>query len=98
MEVAEVHKNIFDSVFTGSQGYHTSHISELLGMGQGSTVSTVRWKFITRRAVRHWSRLPREVVSALSLNKFKALDGSLGSLIQWVVILPVVRGLELGDH
>ena len=35
----------------------------------------------TQRAVRHWLRLPREAVDALSLEVLKArLDGALGSL------------------
>ncbi|GAB0176075.1 hypothetical protein GRJ2_000072700 [Grus japonensis] len=39
-------------------------------------------KFFTVRVVRHWSRLPREVVASPSLEVFKArLDGALGSLV-----------------
>ncbi|KFP78281.1 hypothetical protein N311_09937, partial [Apaloderma vittatum] len=42
----------------------------------------VRKKFFTMRVVRHWHRLPREVVEAPSLEIFKArLDGALGSLV-----------------
>ena len=42
----------------------------------------VRGKFFTRRVVRCWNRLPREVADALSLEVFKArLDGALGNLI-----------------
>ena len=41
-----------------------------------------RDKFFTRRVVRCWNRLPREVVDAPSLEVFKArLDGVLGSLV-----------------
>jgi len=42
----------------------------------------IRKKFFTMRAVRHWNRLPREVVSAPSWETFKArLDGALSNLI-----------------
>ncbi|GAB0189024.1 hypothetical protein GRJ2_001367700 [Grus japonensis] len=39
-------------------------------------------KFFTVRVVRHWNRLPREVVDAPSLEVFKArLDGALGNVV-----------------
>ncbi|GAB0188522.1 hypothetical protein GRJ2_001317500 [Grus japonensis] len=39
-------------------------------------------KFFTMRVVRHWNRLPRELVDAPSLEVFKArLDGALGNLV-----------------
>ncbi|GAB0203378.1 mitochondrial enolase superfamily member 1 [Grus japonensis] len=42
----------------------------------------VRKKFFTVRVVRHWNRLPREVVDAPSLEVFKArLDEALGNLV-----------------
>ncbi|GAB0207510.1 triadin [Grus japonensis] len=42
----------------------------------------VRKKFFMMRVVRHWNRLPREVVDAPSLEVFKArLDGALGNLV-----------------
>ncbi|PKU46102.1 hypothetical protein llap_3599 [Limosa lapponica baueri] len=41
-----------------------------------------RKKFFTVRVVRHWNRLPREVVDAPSLEVFKArLDGALSNLV-----------------
>ncbi|KFQ10446.1 hypothetical protein N329_08499, partial [Haliaeetus albicilla] len=42
----------------------------------------IRKKFFTVRVVRHWNRLPREVMDAPSLAVFKArLDGALGNLV-----------------
>ena len=42
----------------------------------------IRKKFFTVRVVRHWNRLPREVVNASSLEMFKArLDGALSNLV-----------------
>ncbi|KFQ36235.1 hypothetical protein N332_14203, partial [Mesitornis unicolor] len=39
-------------------------------------------KFFTVRGVRHWHRLPREVVDTPSLEEFKArLDRALSSLV-----------------
>ncbi|KFW08329.1 hypothetical protein N327_04298, partial [Fulmarus glacialis] len=42
----------------------------------------IKKKFFTMRVVRHWNRLPREVVDAPSLEVFKArLDGALSNLV-----------------
>ncbi|KFM02231.1 hypothetical protein AS27_07947, partial [Aptenodytes forsteri] len=42
----------------------------------------IRKKFFTLRVVKHWNRLPREVVDAPSLETFKVrLDGALNNLI-----------------
>ncbi|KFQ92744.1 hypothetical protein Y956_05370, partial [Nipponia nippon] len=42
----------------------------------------IRKNFFTQRVVKHWNRLPREVVDAPSLAVFKArLDGALGNLV-----------------
>ena len=42
----------------------------------------IRKNFFTVRVVRHWNRLPREVLAAPSLEVFKArLDGALSNLV-----------------
>ncbi|KFW65196.1 hypothetical protein AS28_11184, partial [Pygoscelis adeliae] len=42
----------------------------------------IRKKFFTLRVVKHWNRLPRDVVDAPSLETFKVrLDGALSNLI-----------------
>ncbi|KAK4811234.1 hypothetical protein QYF61_022131 [Mycteria americana] len=42
----------------------------------------IRKTFVTMRVVKHWSRLPREVVDAPSLETFKVrLDGALSNLL-----------------
>ncbi|KFQ11834.1 hypothetical protein N329_11025, partial [Haliaeetus albicilla] len=42
----------------------------------------IRKKFFTLRVVKHWHRLPREVVDAPSLEMFKVrLDGALSNLV-----------------
>jgi len=41
----------------------------------------MRKKFFTRRVLKYWNRLPREVVEAPSLETFKVrLDGALSNL------------------
>jgi len=46
------------------------------------------------RLVKHWPRLPREVVDATSLAGFKArLDGALSKLIYLKMLLPMAGGL-----
>ncbi|KFZ67287.1 hypothetical protein N338_12164, partial [Podiceps cristatus] len=49
---------------------------------QGRFRLDIRRKFFTMRVVKHWNRLPREIVEAPSLETFKArLDGALSNLI-----------------
>ncbi|KFR13200.1 hypothetical protein N306_12407, partial [Opisthocomus hoazin] len=49
---------------------------------EGSFRLDIRKKFFTVRVVKHWNRLPREVVEAPSLETFKArLDRALSNLV-----------------
>ncbi|KFP11823.1 hypothetical protein Z169_11869, partial [Egretta garzetta] len=51
-------------------------------LNQGRFRLNIRKKFFTLRVVKHWNRLPREVVEAPSVETFKArLDGALSNLI-----------------
>ena len=49
---------------------------------EGRFTLDIRKKFFTMRVVRHWHRLPREVVDAPSLETFKVrFDRALSNLI-----------------
>jgi len=49
---------------------------------EGRTRLDIKKKFFTMRVLKHWHRLPREVVEAPSLEMFKVrLDGALSNLI-----------------
>ena len=51
-------------------------------MEEGRIRLDIRNNFFTVRVVRHWNRLPREAVDALSLEAFKArLDGAVSNLV-----------------
>ncbi|KFU84157.1 hypothetical protein M959_01768, partial [Chaetura pelagica] len=53
-----------------------------LKLEEGRFSLDIRKKFFSVRVVRHWHRLPREVVDAPSLEVFKArLDGALSNLV-----------------
>ena len=68
-------------------------------MRQGRFSLDIRRKSFTQRVVRHWSRLPEEVVDAPFLEAFKAtLDVALGSLVWWLVNLHIAGGLKHYDH
>jgi len=68
-------------------------------LGQGRFRLDIRKKFFTHRVVTHWNRLPKEVVDAASLKTFKArMNVALGSMVWWLVTLPVAGGLKLDNH
>ena len=66
---------------------------------QGRFRLDIRRKFFTQRVVKHWNRLPKEVVFAPSLEAFQArLDVALGSLVWWLATLHMAGGLKRDDH
>ena len=67
-------------------------------LNEGRCKLGIREKCFTVRVVRHWKRLPREVVDASSLEVLKArLNGTLSNQIEWKVSLPRAGDLELDD-
>jgi len=57
-----------------------------------------RKTFVTTRVVKHWNRLPREVVEAPSLETFMArLDRALSNLVELKMSLLTAGGVGLDD-
>jgi len=66
-----------------------------LKLKEGRFRLDIRKIFFTLRLVKPWHRLPREVVDAPSLEKFKVrLDRALSNLIQLKMTLLTAGGLE----
>ncbi|KAK4810112.1 hypothetical protein QYF61_009507 [Mycteria americana] len=67
-------------------------------LGEGRFRLDLRKQFFTMRVVKHWPRLPREVVEAPSLAAFKVrLDGALSNLIELKMFL-LLQGDRDGDQ
>jgi len=78
-------ENLFNSAITRSYG---SKLKE------GRFRLDIRKKYFTVSTMKHWRRLPREVVDAPSLETFKArLDGALSKLIRLKMSLLTGGGL-----
>ena len=74
------YKKAAEGLFTGACSDRTRGNGFKLKEGQFRL--DIRKKFFTVRVVRHWNRLPREIVDAPSLEVFKArLDGALGNVV-----------------
>jgi len=57
----------------------------------------IRKHYFTERVVKHWNRLPREVVDAPSLSVLKRhLDNALNNMLQFSVSPELIRQLDYG--
>jgi len=78
------------------QNYRTS--GNGFKLKEGRFRLEIRKKFFAMSMMKHWHRLPREVVDAPSLEVFKVrLDRALSNLVCWKVSLPRAGGLELDN-
>ena len=74
------HKKAGEGLFT--RAYRDSTRGNEFKLKEGRFKLDIRKKVFTLRVVRHWKRLPREVVDAPSLAVFKArVYGALSTLV-----------------
>lgn len=60
--------------------------------------TNTRKKFFSVKVVRHWNRLPREVMDDPVLAELRArLDRVMSNMVYWKVSLPMLGVLELND-
>ena len=75
------YKKAGEGLFTGAWSDRTR--GNGFRLKEGRFGLEIRKKFFTVRVVRHWHRLPREVVDDHSLEVFKArLDGALSNVVK----------------
>jgi len=76
----EAYRKDGENIFSRACCYRTR--SNGCKLREGRFRLDIRKKFFTIRMVKHWNKLPREVVEAPSLETFKArLNGALSNLI-----------------
>ena len=74
---------------------HMGAVQSCICISQGRSRLDIRNHFFPKRVVKHWHRLPREVVNAPSLSVFKRhLDNALNNALKLLVSPELVRQLD----
>jgi len=67
-----------------------------VGVAQSCISLDIRKNFFTVKVVKHWKRLPREVVDVPCLSEFmRHLDNVLSNLFKLLVGLKLIKHLDL---